>query len=315
MATNKKSSKKSSPRSGSKKSASGSKRSSSSKSGSSKQGSKPQALQNPSQEAAGHVGDEGHARVRPSQTRSVVGGNGRSSSRRTRKQEEFKDYSVVDPKDIEGGPDVLIAVPVVKVDEVDVEVDDLHAQVAVLAEVRKLVKIGVGAEAQLDKVELKIEGVEAQALLKAKLNNVTAILERVLLSLDRNPALLQSVGKAVEDVGAGTGDLLDQSGDAVEDVGEGTKKALGPVGEGAGQAVSQVGKGAGEGVGEIGEGAERGVAGVGRGAKRGVAGVGRGTGRGVEGVGKGAEQLTDNLAQGGQSSQGRARKQKGKGES
>jgi hypothetical protein len=310
MATNKNSSKKSSSRSGSKKSASGSKRNRSSKSGS-KQGSKPQAVQNPSQEAAGHVGDEGHARVRPSQTRSVVGGNGRSSSRRTRKQEEFKDYSVVDPKDIEGGPDVLIAVPVVKVDEIDIEVDDLHAQVAVLAEVRKLVKIGVGAEAQLDKVELKIEGVEAQALLKAKLNNVTAILERVLLSLDRNPALLQSVGKAVEEVGAGTGDLLDESGDAVEDVGEGTKKALGPVGEGAGQAVSQVGKGAGEGVGEIGEGAERGVAGVGRGAKRGVAGVGRGTGRGVEGVGQGAKQLTDNLAQGGQPGQGRAKKQKG----
>jgi hypothetical protein len=302
MATNKKSS--------SNKSKSSSKRSSS-RSGSSKQGSKPQALQNPSQEAEGHVGDEGHARVRPSQTRSVVGGNGRSSSRQTRKQEEFKDYSVVDPKDIDGGPDVLIDIPVVKVDEVDVEVDDLHAQVAVLAEVRKLVKIGVGAEAQLDKVELKIEGVEAQALLKAKLDNVTAILERVLLSLDRNPALLQSVGKAVEEVGAGTGDLLDQSGDAVENVGEGTKKALGPVGEGAGEAVSQVGKGAGEGVGEIGEGAERGVAGVGRGAKRGVAGVGRGTGRGVEGVGQGAQQLTGDLAQGGKQRQGRARKQKG----
>ena len=269
------------------------------------------------------MGDEGHARVRPSQTRSVTSGsNGRSSSSRKRKREEFKDYSVVDPKDISGGPDVLIAVPVVKVDEIDVEVDDLHAQVAVLAEVRKLVKIGVGAEAQLDKVELKIEGVEAQALLKAKLDNVTAILERVLLSLDRNPALLRSVGKAVEEVGAGAGDLLDHSGDAVEDVGEGAGNALEPIGEGAGQAVSQVGKGAGEGVGEIGEGAERGVAGVGQGAKRGVAGVGQGAkrgvagvgqgaGRGVEGVGKGAKELSGNLAQGGQPRQGSGKKQGG----
>jgi hypothetical protein len=227
----------------------------------------------------------------------VASGNGRSSSRRSRKREEFKDYSVADPKDIPGGPDVLIDVPVVKVDEIDVEVDDLHAQVAVLAEVRKLVKIGVGAEAQLDKVELKIEGVEAQALLKAKLDNVTAILERVLLSLDRNPALLQSVGQAVEELGAGTGDLLDESGDAVEDVGEGAGQALEPVGEGAGQAVSQVGKGAGEGVAEVGEGAERGVSGVGQGAKRGVAGAGRGAGRGVKGVGQGAKQLSGNLAQ------------------
>ena len=166
-------SKSSTPNSGSKqgatKNSSGSKNTrSSSRSGSSKQGSKPQALQNPSQEAEGHVGDEGHARVRPSQTRSITPGrDGRDSSGRTRKRQEleFKDYSIVDPKDIPGGPDVLIDVPVVKVDEVDIEVDDLHAQVAVLAEVRKLVKIGVGAEAQLDKVELKIEGVEAQALL------------------------------------------------------------------------------------------------------------------------------------------------------
>jgi hypothetical protein len=232
----------------------------------------------------------------------VASGKGRSSSRGTRKRKEFEDYSVVDPKDINGGPDVLIDVPVVKVDEIDIEVDDLHAQVAVLAEVRKLVKIGVGAEAQLDKVELKIEGVEAQALLKAKLDNVTAILERVLLSLDRNPALLQSVGRAVEEVGAGAGDLLDQSGDAVEDVGEGAEKALEPIGQGAGQAVGQVGKGAGDAAGEIGEGAERGVA-----------GVGRGTGRGVQGVGQGAKQLSGNLAQGGgQSGRSGGTKQKGR---
>ncbi len=194
---------------------------------------------------------------------------------------DYKDYSVVDPKKIEGGPDVLIAVPVVKVDEIDLEVEDVHAQVAVLAEVRKLVKIGVGAEAHLDKVELKIEGVEAQALLKAKLNNVTAILERVLLSLDRNPALLRSVGRGLEDVGAGTGDLVDESGDAVEDVGEG-----------AGKAVEDVGEGTGKAVGEVGKGASQGVEGVGKGAKRGVEGAGKGAGRGVKGVGKGAKQLT-----------------------
>src|SRR5918992_1295923 len=109
--------------------------------------------------------------------------NGRSSSKRTRSKQEFEDYSLVDPDDIPDGPDVLVDVPVVKVDEIDVEVEDLRAQVAVLAEVRELVQISVGAEARLGKVELKIEGVEAQALLKARLDNVTAILERVLLTL------------------------------------------------------------------------------------------------------------------------------------
>src|ERR687894_993960 len=131
------------------------------------------------------------------------GGNGRRSSNRSRSKQEFDDYSIVDPKEIPDGPDVLIDVPVVKVDEIDLEVDDLRAQVAVLAEVKDMVQLSVGADVSLGKVELKIEGVEAQALLKARLDNVGAILERVALTLDRNPKLLESVGKAVEDVGGG----------------------------------------------------------------------------------------------------------------
>ena len=71
--------------------------------------------------------------------------------------------------------------------------------------------------------ELKIEGVEAQALLKARLDNVSAILERVLTTLDRNPKLLESVGKAVEDVGGGAGQHAREAGEAVEDVGEGAQ--------------------------------------------------------------------------------------------
>ncbi|HMA26894.1 MAG TPA: hypothetical protein VKO62_04605, partial [Solirubrobacterales bacterium] len=101
------------------------------------------------------------------------------------------------------GPDVLADVPVVKVDKIDIEVDDLDARVAVLAKVRKLLNVSVGAHAHLGEVELKIEGVEAQALLKARLDNVSRILERVLLSLDRNPELLEGVGKALEEVGGG----------------------------------------------------------------------------------------------------------------
>ena len=67
---------------------------------------------------------------------SGSGSNGRSSSARSRSVEEFEDYSVVDPEDIEDGPDVLLDVPVVKVDEIDLEVENLRAQVSVTAEVR-----------------------------------------------------------------------------------------------------------------------------------------------------------------------------------
>jgi hypothetical protein len=169
--------------------------------------------------------------------------NGKSSSRKTSSRGEFEDYSIVDPAKIPDGPDVLVDVPVVKVDSIDIEVDDLCAQVSLNAEVRDLVELSVGAEATLGKVELKIEGVEAQALLTARLDNVRAILARVLTSLDRNPELLESVGRAVQDVGGGAGQMLSETGQAVQQVGEGAGQGLPQLGQGAGQAVSGVGQG------------------------------------------------------------------------
>ena len=53
---------------------------------------------------------------------------------------------------------MIVDVPVIKVDKVEVEVDDLTAQVAVVAEVRRLAELSVGAVAHLDKVELEIDG-------------------------------------------------------------------------------------------------------------------------------------------------------------
>ena len=110
-------------------------------------------------------------------SKSRSSSNGRSSSRSTKSKSsnsksssskskrEYDDYSIVDPSKIPEGPDVLIDVPVVKVDEIDLEVDDLRAQIAVMARVRDLVQLSVGVDAQLGKVELQIEGVEAQVLL------------------------------------------------------------------------------------------------------------------------------------------------------
>lgn len=237
--------------------------------------------------------------------------NGRSSSRSTRRRDEFADYAIRDPRDLPPGPDVLLDVPVVKVDEIDVEVDDLRAQVAVTAEVRDLVQISVGADATLGRVELKIEGVEAQALLKARLDNVSLILERVLTTLDRNPQLLESVGRTVEQVGEGGGRLLSGTGEAVGEIGEGAEGAVQDVGRGAGRAVGQVGEGAGEAVQQVGRGAQQGVADLGGGAAHGVEQVGEGAGRGVAGVGEGARQATEGLAQGGAPSQGRRRRKGG----
>ena len=213
-----------------------------------------------------------------------------SSSKRTRRSsngssasKDLPDFSVIDPEDIEEAVDVFVDAPVVKVDEIKFEIDDLRAHLALLAEVGHFVQLNAGASVRLGKVELDIQNVETQALLEVRLGEVTKILGRVLTTLDRNPKLLKSVGEALGDVGGGAHDLLTDTGDVV-----------GSVGKGAGGALQDVGQGAG-----------RGVAGIGRGAQQGVEGLGEGAQQGVEGVGQGAGQGVQNLAQSGQQGTGR----------
>lgn len=60
--------------------------------------------------------------------------------------------------------------------EIDFKLQYLRAKVSLRAEVLDLVKRNVGAEAHPGEVELNIKGVEAQALLKVRLDHVAAIL-------------------------------------------------------------------------------------------------------------------------------------------
>jgi hypothetical protein len=184
----------------------------------------------------------------------------------TMAEREYRDYSIMHPEEISGEPDVLLDVPVLKVDQIRLEVQDLDAAVHVQAEVLDLVKLSVGAQVHLGKVELNIEGVEAQALLKVRLAHITAIIDRVLTTLDRNPELVESIGKAVESAGHAVAELGEGGGQAVEDVGEGAGQALPAVGQGAGEAVSEVGQGAGQALPEVGQGAGQALGEVGQGA-------------------------------------------------
>jgi hypothetical protein len=183
----------------------------------------------------------------------------RSSSNGRDAAKDVPDFSVASPEEIEEAVDVFVDAPVVKVDEIKFELDDLRAHLALLAEAGHFVQINAGAAVRLGKVELNIQNVETQALLEVRLQEVTKILARVLTTLDRNPKLLKSVGEALGDVGGGAHDLLTDTGEMV-----------GGVGRGAGSAVEDVGQGAGRGVAGIGHGAEQGVEGVGQGAGQGV---------------------------------------------
>lgn len=226
-------------------------------------------------------------------------GGGRQSRARnqggdkTRPEQVYEDYTVIDPGEISDTdePDVVVDIPVVKVDELHFELDDLVARLSLHAEVLDLVKLSVGVHAELGKVELNLKGVEAQALLRARLDHVTAIIDRVLTTLDRNPEVLQNIAKALQPVTEG-------AGKAVGEVGEGANKAVGQIGEGAGSAVEDVGGGAGKAVGEVGEGANKAVGQIGEGAGQAVGDVGEGAGQAVGGLGEGAGQAVGGLGQG-----------------
>ncbi|MGW2619416.1 hypothetical protein [Streptomyces sp. NPDC001500] len=199
-----------------------------------------------------------------------------------------------DEEDAAGaGPDVFLDVPILKVDEIDLDVEDLRAHVSLQAEVLDLLKLNVGADVSLGRVHLGISGVEAQAQLKVRLHHVAQIIDRVLTTLDRNPEILhelaRGVGSAVQDVGVGArhavGELGTGAGRAVQEVGWGAGAAVQDVGQGAGRAVQDVGQGAGAAVQDVGRGVGSVAQDVGQGAGRAVQDVGAGAGRAVEDVG------------------------------
>ncbi|MFF9158208.1 hypothetical protein ACF1AB_38950 [Streptomyces sp. NPDC014846] len=192
----------------------------------------------------------------------------------------------------DGGPDVYLDVPVLKVDEIDLDVEDLRARVSLQAEVLDLLKLNVGADVTLGRVHLGISGVEAQAQLKVRLDNVAAIIDRVLTTLDRNPELLhelaRGVGSAVRDVGGG-------ARHAVGELGAGTGRAVQDVGRAAGSAVQDVGRGVGAVAEDVGEGAGAAVRDVGRGVGAVAEDVGESAGTAVQDVGRGTRDAVEDV--------------------
>jgi hypothetical protein len=87
-------------------------------------------------------------------------------------------------------PDVLLDIPDLSVQQITLEVDNLQVHIALDARLANLLKLTAGADASIDKVKLDIKGVHAQATLIVRLDNVRAIIERTLQTLDNNPQIL-----------------------------------------------------------------------------------------------------------------------------
>ncbi len=116
----------------------------------------------------------------------------------------------------EGEPDVLLDIPNLSVEELTIDVENLKVHLALDARVANLVTLTAGADASVDKVKITIKGVKAEVHLVVRLDNVSAILDRTLTTIDRNPELLnrllQSVDKTVGTVGGVANTALQPGG-------------------------------------------------------------------------------------------------------
>ena len=100
--------------------------------------------------------------------------------------------------------DVLLDVQELEVARIGLKVRGLKAHVSVVAELASLVSLQVGVDARLDEVELEIEGVRAKVLLKVRLDNVRAILEKALDTVAEHPEILRALTRALDELLTGT---------------------------------------------------------------------------------------------------------------
>jgi pyruvate/2-oxoglutarate dehydrogenase complex dihydrolipoamide acyltransferase (E2) component len=162
------------------------------------------------------------------------------------------------PRPDQQEPDVLLDVENLEVEKITLEVDSLRAHISVLAELANLVNLSVGADVQLGRVKLEIDGVRAKALLKVRLENVRAILEKALETLGEHPEILQSLAQALtqvlrealRDASSALDNVLEglDVGDTVDEVLKGRLEDIGSELEGA---LERQGGGATQAAGEL----------------------------------------------------------------
>lgn len=102
-----------------------------------------------------------------------------------------------------GPPDVHLKVPNLSVGRIELDVDNLQADVNLAAEIAGLVSINAGVQIGITKVNITIADVQAELELVIRLGHLVDIVNRTLHTLDLNPLLinvLNEVGDIVEGV-------------------------------------------------------------------------------------------------------------------
>lgn len=92
-----------------------------------------------------------------------------------------------------GPPDVVLHVPELSVGRIELDVDNLQADINLHANVASLVSINAGVALSIQKINLTIVDVNAELDLVVRLGHLADIVNRVFDSLDLNPLLIAAV--------------------------------------------------------------------------------------------------------------------------
>ncbi len=90
-------------------------------------------------------------------------------------------------------PDVLLNVPQLSVGRIELDVDNLKADINLNANVASLVSINAGVALSIQKVNLTIVDLQAELELIVRLGHLVDIVNRVFSSLDLNPLLINTL--------------------------------------------------------------------------------------------------------------------------
>ncbi|KAF1988342.1 hypothetical protein K402DRAFT_306235, partial [Aulographum hederae CBS 113979] len=90
-------------------------------------------------------------------------------------------------------PDVVLNVPTLSVSRIELDVDNLKADINLNAAVAGLVSINAGVAVSIQKVNLTITDVDAELELVVRLGHLVEIVNRVFESLDLNPLLINAI--------------------------------------------------------------------------------------------------------------------------
>lgn len=106
---------------------------------------------------------------------------------------------------LSGPPDVRLNVPTLSVGLIELDVDNLQADINLNAAVAGLVTLNAGVAVSIANVNLTIQNVDANLELVVRLGNLVNIVNRVFASLDLNPLLLDAINGVSSVLGAVVG--------------------------------------------------------------------------------------------------------------